>query len=496
MRHSRYTRGQLKAWLSVHGTIRGGSNRTLELQQQRVAALDQAKAIVTGAQARPEGQRGLTTDETTRLSGFTAQVKTIDSTISAEAELATLSNIPTDVQLRGSGAQVKDLMLDKPFGPEKRANESKREREMRLAIGFGEQLIAIKDAEFATRRGQAVDPRLLQLNEMNKRGYPGPAGASEQVPADGGFLVFPDFSEEIMRIAHDTGLVYMKGRKIPLSNSNTMKVPGIDEQSRKDGSRWGGVQMFWQNEADQLQGSKPKYRLIELVMKKLTGLYYATDELIQDAGALGMIVTQAFGEEVGFKMDDAAINGDGSGKPQGILQSNPLIVIAKETGQPSQTVLFQNILKMWFRLYARCRKNAVWFVNQDIEQQLLQMSLSVGTGGSSVVEGVGPYGANFFQPQGWMGNETAMLFGRPVVAIEQAQTLGTQGDIILADMSQWLYADRGDMQQATSMHVRFLTDEMTYRWIYRVDGQSIWHTALTPFNGTNTQSPFLTLAAR
>ena len=47
------------------------------------------------------------------------------------------------------------------------------------------------------------------------------------------------------------------------------------------------------------------------------------------------------------------------------------------------------------------------------------------------------------------------------------------------------------------MHVAFTTDEMAFRATYRVDGQSVWNTVLTPFKGTgNTQSPFVGIAAR
>jgi HK97 family phage major capsid protein len=88
------------------------------------------------------------------------------------------------------------------------------------------------------------------------------------------------------------------------------------------------------------------------------------------------------------------------------------------------------------------------------------------------------------------------LFGRPIVPIEYASTLGTPGDITLADFSQYVLADKRGMQAATSLHVRFLTDEMTFRFTYRVDGQPLWHTALTPFKGANTKSPFVALAAR
>jgi hypothetical protein len=52
------------------------------------------------------------------------------------------------------------------------------------------------------------------------------------------------------------------------------------------------------------------------------------------------------------------------------------------------------------------------------------------------------------------------------------------------------------MQAATSMHVRFVTDEMTFRFTYRVDGQPLWNVPLTPFQGSNTKSPFIVLAQR
>jgi HK97 family phage major capsid protein len=454
------------------------SNRILQLQQEQSAHTESAQAIVTLAETE---KRGLTAEELKTVNDKIQAAKLISETIKTEQTLASLKG--------GTSVQVRDNILDKPFGPEARNGETDAQRKHRLALAFGEQLLAIKNAAL---NPHATDPRLY---EINKRGVA--AGSSEAVPADGGFLVFPDASSEIMKIAHDTGMVYTMGRKLPLSEAtNAIKIPGIDEQSRADGSRWGGVKMAWQNEADSLTATKPKFRLIELVAKKLTGLYYATDEVLRDAALLGSIVGQAFGEEVGFKMDDAAVNGDGAGKPLGIMNSPALITIAKESGQASSTLLFQNVTKMWYRLHARSRAKACWFINQDVEQQLLTMSLPVGTGGSSVVAGVAPSGPGIYVPSGFSGGAFATLFGRPVVPIEQCQTLGTTGDIILADMSQWVYVDKGDVQQATSMHVRFLTDEMTFRWIYRVDGQPIWHTPLTPFKGTNTQSPFIALASR
>ena len=56
--------------------------------------------------------------------------------------------------------------------------------------------------------------------------------------------------------------------------------------------------------------------------------------------------------------------------------------------------------------------------------------------------------------------------------------------------------DKGGVSQASSMHVRFINDEMTFRFIFRVDGQPAWNKPVTPFKGTNTQSPFISLAVR
>ena len=88
------------------------------------------------------------------------------------------------------------------------------------------------------------------------------------------------------------------------------------------------------------------------------------------------------------------------------------------------------------------------------------------------------------------------LFGRPVIPLEQCSAAGDVGDIILADISQYLLIDKGGIKAASSVHVRFLYDENVFRFIYRVDGQPIWNKPLTPFKGSATVSPFVTLAKR
>lgn len=221
-------------------------------------------------------------------------------------------------------------------------------------------------------------------------------------------------------------------------------------------------------------------------LKKLIGLCWATDELVEDAALLETVIREGFKEEFGFKLDDAILNGTGAGMPLGVLNSPCLVTASMETGQPAATIVYENILALWARMPGRNRKKAVWCINQDIEPQLYSMGLMIGFGGSPV----------YLPPSGASEQPYGSLFGRPVIPLEQCATLGTVGDIILGDFSTYILADKGGIQSAVSIHVRFQWDEQVFRFVLRQDGQPLWNNTLTPFKGSNEQSPFVTLEAR
>ncbi len=199
------------------------------------------------------------------------------------------------------------------------------------------------------------------------------------------------------------------------------------------------------------------------------------------------LINQMVAEEIGFQVDDKIIRGTGAGVPLGILSSPCLITVTKEVGQLANTIEGENIIKMWARMYAPSRAKAVWFINQDVEPQLLDMTLGAGATPNLV----------YLPPGGLSGAPYATLLGKPVIPIEQCSTLGTVGDIILADMSQYLVGQKSTgIEAATSIHVKFVYDETAFRFVLRVDGQPWWKTALTPYQGTNTVSPFVVLESR
>ncbi len=344
---------------------------------------------------------------------------------------------------------------------------------------FGEHLAAVARYSISGNDSGALDKRLVRA----------PTGAGEVGPDAGGFLVQTDFYAEIMQRAFTGGKILSRVFKLPISTSaNGIKIPGIDETSRATGSRWGGVSMAWASEGDAGGTGKPKFRLIELDLKKLLGFWNVSDELLEDTTALTAIGTVAFTQEYIFMVEDGCFRGTGAGQPLGILKAPAKVTIAKEQGQAAATIVMNNLTKMWAALDERSEENSVWMCNRNAIPQLIALNAPIGTAGALV----------FMPPGGLSGTPYGSLLGRPVMTTEYNETLGTEGDIVLVDWSQYVMCDKAALQAMSSMHVRFLTDEMVFRFRYRVDGQPAWHSAVTPYKGAagEKRSPYITLANR
>ena len=186
-------------------------------------------------------------------------------------------------------------------------------------------------------------------------------------------------------------------------SSNVIAFPRSAETSRATGSRWGGVRAYWHDEGEQNTATFPTFGRMQLTLRKLFVMINATDELLGDAAgvALEQYLFRIASEEINFCVSDAILNGTGSGQPQGILGSACLITVAEESSQTAATVVTQNVLKMWGRMFAPCRQNAVWLIHQDVESQLQQMTL--GTGGRPVFVVYIPPGGLSANPYGMLG---------------------------------------------------------------------------------------------
>jgi len=311
---------------------------------------------------------------------------------------------------------------------------------------------------------------------------------SEGSLSGGGYAVPTQAASQILEKALERSIVRPRALVLPMS-SNRLEIPA-DVDSSHQSNYFGGISIYRPGEAGQKTASSPTLQKISLQLKKLTGLVHVSDELLEDAPALEAWLIRKFAQAIAFVEDTDFLTGDGVNAALGALNSaNPCrISVPKETGQDADTIVAENIIKMWSRLWPDGQSNAVWIANIDTFPQLATMALAVGTGGVPV-----------YMPANQLaGKPYRELMGQPLIFTEKIATLGDEADIAVCDFSQYVVGDRGggSPQIASSIHLKFDYDQTSFRFVLRYDGQPTWSAPLTPKVSSTTLSPFVVLGER
>jgi HK97 family phage major capsid protein len=445
--------------------------QSAHLKHKQQEALSKAKAFFSKATAE---KRDLTDDERAQVDalqaeadGYTADItrwETFEANEQAEADAA-LAHDQEQERLAGKKPRTSglhNLAEDKPWN------------------GPGEFLQAVALAAH-DNPGRRIDPRLLPEAAAS--------GMGEGSGADGGFNVGTEIRTDLMEAAQQESVIYPYTSKIEVGDGfNGVELPYFDDSDRSGNVVMGGLRAFRAAEAAQVTAVKPSQETLSIKLQKLMALIYATSELLQDWRALQSFLMPGIGTAFGFALDTEYLTGSGAGQMAGALRSatNPaLITVNKESGQAASTVVALNVIKMRARMPALMRSRGIWLVNPTVEPQLHQMSIVVGVGGIAV----------YMPANGLAGDPFDRLYGRPVIPTEHAKALGTLGDINFMDFGSYITVQKGGVVAAESMHLRFIYDEMTFRFTWRINGKPRFRKAFTPKNG-DTLSPFVTLEAR
>ena len=305
--------------------------------------------------------------------------------------------------------------------------------------------------------------------------------------SQGGYLIPPEYSTRMHNVQLQSATVRPRATFWPMGSNRISFNAIVDEDHTSN--LFGGITLYRPGEAHQKTSSKPTFRQVELTLHKITGLTAASDEMIEDSPqSVETLLTTVFGQAIGWQVDADFLRGTGVGQALGVIGCPAAIDQAIEPAQAAGTVIAANIVKMWARMHPICHKNAVWLCNSDVLPQLYMLGIAVGTGGSVV-----------FTPAGGLSTSPyASLMGRPLIPTEHCSAVGTTGDILLADFTQYAIGGKsggGAPKVATSTHIYFDYDLVAFRFVLRYDGQPMWRAPLTPAHGA-TLSPFITLATR
>ncbi len=342
-------------------------------------------------------------------------------------------------------------------------------------LGFrnmGEFATQVFLASKAMRNGtpHTIDTRLTNVT----------SGSNEGTDSEGGFAVPPDFREEIQRIVTGEGSLYSRADDYTTAR-NEIKFP------KDETTPWNttGIQARWKAELAQATQDKVDLKEHTITLHNLICLAPVSDELLEDAPAVGSYLSRKAPEVIDFKLTDSLMNGTGTGQPEGVLTSAAGIVIPKETAQVADTIVFENTVKMLARLPMRYWGSAAWQMPQTALPQLMNMEFP---GDSSSV---------FLRGNNAAGRPFDTLHGFPIVYSEAAPQLGDEGDISLVGWNQYSVASKvGGVRQAISMHLFFDWMATAFRFNLRVGGKNWLDAAYVSNDGSTTYSNIVKLAAR
>lgn len=341
-----------------------------------------------------------------------------------------------------------------------------------------------KDTELSDGGFNSLDDFLMAVNN---RGVAPDRRLSkdleEGVGSAGGFLLPELFEAQLMDLNLSEEIVRPRCKVygIPRAKGNSISIPAYEDTSHETGIA--GVRAYWTQEKGTLTESTPTLRKIFMSVEKLTCLCDSSNELISDSFIpISEMVGYLFKSVISYKFDEVAISGVGGGIPLGFRNSPACITVAKESGQDSDTIIYENLVNIFARLPVNSylKKNTIWISSISNIPQLMQIGIKLGTAGTHIP---------IFKEQ----SGRYFILGKECLFSEHASLLGEEGNLMLVDLSQYALAIKAGVRIESSIHDKFTSDMSTFRAVIRFAGQPLINSALTLADGSTTVSPFIQL---
>ncbi len=316
---------------------------------------------------------------------------------------------------------------------------------------------------------------------VDDKGVRTKAALGEASGITGGYIVPPDFYDKLLAIVAENSFIRQRAFVQPMASA-TLQFPFLDVstvQSAGVSPFFGGVQMYWTEEAQTRTETEPQFKMMELKAHELSGYSVSSNVLLQDAAfGLEKFLMQLFGGAIAWFEEYAFLQGNGVGKPQGLLSANPTIAVTRAN---ANQVGFADVATMYSRLLPISMQRAIWVHSPSVIPQLLQLK-------------DGANRAIFISiDQGATKAPNWSLLGLPTFCTEKVPALGTKGDLMLIDPAMYVIGDRMQIEVAASEHVNFLKNQLTWRVVERLDGQPWLDKAITLQDGSTQVSPFVAL---
>lgn len=420
--------------------------------------------------------------------------KSLDNAAIASAVTAGVTAAMKGMNLQTAGKAVSgtaDLTIGKD--PWENLLETKRTGKELANYGFntmGEFGIAVYNA---TQPNRPLDKRLGLMQEGHRAIAKIMSGAvskatpttyaSELVGADGGFMVPPEYRQEIWIAVRDSESILSMTDLTP-TNSNVVNMVA-DQNLPWDNTA--GIQVGWRAQGTTMTQTKPILQNRQCQLNEIYALVPATDELLQDTPQLSNYLSVKAPQKIGFFVDDAIFRGNGNGQPLGFLNSPALVTVSSTSATLTYTPV--DLANMMARLLQPNMKTpkGCWIMTP--RAYAYSINLNLGTLGFPLA----------LSNQSIQSGLTPSILGLPVYQSQHCAAWTSAGDVLLVDLAAGYAAynktDGIDFQ--TSIHLFFDAGATAFRWRFRLGGEPYLKTTVIPYKDTAaTMSHFVALGAR
>ncbi len=335
------------------------------------------------------------------------------------------------------------------------------------------------DAKFEKEYGFTSVVKAKETGVQGINGEVRKVALAEGSGQSGGYVIPPQFMNELLTIAAEDGFIEQRAKIIPTT------------------PYFGGILGQWQPEAQTINETEPAFKQSEWVAWDLVLYTVSSNQLLADNGiGLDALLTQLFGQAITWYKEFAYLQGKGAGSsmPLGVLNAPASLVVTKSGSAGTFNVA--DVAKMMSKLQIRSWDDACWIMHQSLLPQLIQMTDlgSTTAGAGQHFSWLTPFGDGKTGSMA-MKMPTAFFNGLPLYFTEKLPSVtpgstGAKGCCMLVDWSRYVIGMRLDLQIDVSPHYLFRNNQLAWRVIARCDGKPWLNAPITDQSGF-TISPFV-----
>ena len=262
------------------------------------------------------------------------------------------------------------------------------------------------------------------------------------VGSDGG-LVPQGFFDQIIAKLDENAVVRQFATVVNTAGGEDIKFPQVTALSSASLIAEGGA----------ISESDPTTASITLGAFKYAYLVQVSSELLADGGVdIEAFLSADAGRALGNGAGADFVNGNGSSKPHGVVDK----ASAGVTCASATAITTDEVIDLYHSVTAPYRQNGAWLMNDATMKVIRQLKDSNGQ--------------YLWQPSLQLGNPDNLI-GLPVATDPNVETIATAKKVMaFGDMSKYYIREAGGIQVDRSVDFAFQNDLVTFRFIYRADG--------------------------